>query len=237
MHRGRGQHHAEHGQPETARLDEQEHQSKIDVALACEVAALFPGDVELVNQERIDLGYDRPHSVDVLIKSLRFVIEFDDSYSHQGSAWEKRDRWKTQSLHVAACWVVRVRQEPLTLLEPKPDITAGKARPRTSKPPSASSCGTSPTSVGPAARQRRHTCVPRSSGQQGRPRRFTSPSCRRNAPPLQRKSRAKPNNHPRMALGNTLLSQPKRAPHRRRAQRKALGCLGGLCYAQEELDR
>lgn len=102
--------------------------SRIDVALACEFAAVFPQDVEPIGQDRLDLGHNRPHTVDVLIKSLRIVIEFDGSYTHKGKAHEQRDLSKTERLRAAGYRVVRIREEPLALLDPHHDVSIEQMR-------------------------------------------------------------------------------------------------------------
>ncbi len=102
--------------------------SRVDIALACEFAAVFPQDVDPKRQERLDLGHSRPHSVDVLIKCLRIAIEFDGSYSHRGKAHEARDSVKTRLLREAGYRVVRIREEPLPLLDPECDISVEQTR-------------------------------------------------------------------------------------------------------------
>jgi hypothetical protein len=102
--------------------------SRIDIALACEFAAVFPQDVDPVRQERLDLGHNRPHTVDVLIHSLKLVIEFDGSYTHKGKAHEQRDRSKTKRLRDAGYRVVRIREEPLALLDPQHDVSVEQTR-------------------------------------------------------------------------------------------------------------
>ncbi|QHK18984.1 DUF559 domain-containing protein [Pseudarthrobacter psychrotolerans] len=102
--------------------------SRIDIALACEFAAVLGQDVDPVRQERLDLGHNRPHTVDVLIRSLKIVIEFDGSYSHKGKAPEERDLLKTKRLRDAGYRVVRIREKPLALLDPQHDVTVEKIR-------------------------------------------------------------------------------------------------------------
>lgn len=102
--------------------------SRIDIALACEFAAVFPQDVDPVRQERLDLGHNRPHTVDILIRSLKVVIEFDGSYSHKGKAQEERDRSKTKRLRDAGYRVVRIREEQLALLDLQHDISVEQIR-------------------------------------------------------------------------------------------------------------
>lgn len=65
--------------------------SRIDIRLACEFAAAFPEDVDPLKQERLELGHNRPHTVDILIKSLKIVIEFDGSHTHKGADHERRE--------------------------------------------------------------------------------------------------------------------------------------------------
>lgn len=102
--------------------------SRVDIAIACEFAAVFPQDVDPKRQELLDLGHSRPHSVDVLIKSLRIAIEFDGSYSHKGKAHEARDNVKTGLLREAGYRVVRIREEPLPLLDPECDVSVQQTR-------------------------------------------------------------------------------------------------------------
>lgn len=102
--------------------------SRFDIALACEFAAVFPLDVDPLKQERLDLGHNRPHSVDILIKTLRIAVEFDGSYSHHGKAHEARDKRKTERLIDAGYRVVRIREEPLPLLDPEHDVSVERTR-------------------------------------------------------------------------------------------------------------
>lgn len=102
--------------------------SRIDIALACEFAAVSPDDVDPKSQKRLELGHNRPHTVDILIESLRIVIEFDGSYTHKGDDHERRDRLKTQRLRDAGYRVVRIREEPLPLLDPQFDVSIKRTR-------------------------------------------------------------------------------------------------------------
>lgn len=100
--------------------------SRMDIALACELAAVFPDEVDPLKQERLELGHNRPHVVDVLMKSLKIAIEYDGSYFHKGR--EEQDRRKTQRLWDAGYRVVRIREEPLTALDPQHDISIEPTR-------------------------------------------------------------------------------------------------------------
>ena len=102
--------------------------SRIDVALACEFEAAFPGEVDPQKQKRIDLGHNRPHTVDIFIESLKLIVEFDGSYSHQGKSHEQRDTSKTKRLWDAGFRVIRIRQAPLPLLDHKHDIAVSLQR-------------------------------------------------------------------------------------------------------------
>ncbi|WP_083266420.1 zinc-ribbon domain-containing protein [Arthrobacter sp. U41] len=102
--------------------------SRIDIALACEFAAVFPDDVDPKSQKRLELGHNRPHTVDILIESLRIVIEFDGSHTHKGDDHEQRDRQKTKRLRDAGYRVVRIREEPLPLLDLKFDVSIERTR-------------------------------------------------------------------------------------------------------------
>lgn len=102
--------------------------SKLDVALACEFEVAFRGDVDPLRQERLDLGHNRPHTVDILVKSLGIAVEFDGSYSHRGKAHEQRDVLKTKMLRDAGYRVVRIREEPLALLDPQHDVSVEQNR-------------------------------------------------------------------------------------------------------------
>jgi len=102
--------------------------SRIDIALACEFSAVFPQDVDPLRQERLDLGHNRPHTVDILIKTLRIAIEFDGSYSHKGKAHEARDTGKTKKLVAAGYRVVRIREKPLPLLNLQNDVSVEQTR-------------------------------------------------------------------------------------------------------------
>lgn len=102
--------------------------SRIDVALACEFEAAFPGDVDPQHQKRLNLGHNRPHTVDIFIESLSIVVEFDGSYSHQGKSHEQRDAMKTRRLWNAGFRVIRIREDPLPLLDQKHDISVEQRR-------------------------------------------------------------------------------------------------------------
>ena len=102
--------------------------SRIDVALACEFEAAFPGDVNPQRQRRLDLGHNRPHTVDILIESYKIIVEFDGSYSHQGKSHEQRDASKTKKLWDAGFRVTRIREAPLPLLDQKHDIAVSLQR-------------------------------------------------------------------------------------------------------------
>lgn len=102
--------------------------SRIDVALACEFEAAFPGDVDPQQQKRLNLGHNRPHTVDIFIESQKIVVEFDGSYSHQGKSHEQRDALKTSKLWDAGFRVIRIREAPLPLLDQKHDISIEQRR-------------------------------------------------------------------------------------------------------------
>lgn len=102
--------------------------SRTDVALACEFAAVFPDDVDPERQERLELGHNRPHTVDILINSLDIVVEFDGSYTHQGETHERADLSKTKRLRDAGYRVIRIREEPLALLDPQHDVSIERTR-------------------------------------------------------------------------------------------------------------
>jgi hypothetical protein len=101
--------------------------SRTDVALACEFAGGFP-DVDPLRQERLERGHNRPRSVDILIKSLHIVIEFDGSYTHMGEENKRRDCIKTQRLRDLGYSVLRIREEPLALLDPQFDVSVRRTR-------------------------------------------------------------------------------------------------------------
>jgi hypothetical protein len=102
--------------------------SKIDIALACEFAVIFPNDVDPISQKRLELGHNRPHTVDIFIKSAGIVIEFDGAHSHKGKGHELRDVSKTARLRRAGFRVVRIREKPLALLDPIHNVSIEQIR-------------------------------------------------------------------------------------------------------------
>ncbi|WP_307026016.1 DUF559 domain-containing protein [Arthrobacter globiformis] len=66
--------------------------------------------------------------MDILIKSLGIAVEFDGSYSHKGKEHEQRDVLKTKKLRDAGYKVVRIREEPLALVNPQHDISVEQDR-------------------------------------------------------------------------------------------------------------
>lgn len=98
--------------------------SQQDIRIAAEFAHVFPGEVNPGRgQKRFDLGHNRPYTVDVLLEARRVVIEFDGSYYHSGREHEDRDDRKTRALTALGYRVVRIRENPLPLMDGLRDIS------------------------------------------------------------------------------------------------------------------
>lgn len=81
-----------------------------------------------ISQKRLELGHNRPHTVDIFIKSAGIVIEFDGAHSHKGKGHELRDVSKTARLRRAGFRVVRIREKPLALLDPIHNVSIEQIR-------------------------------------------------------------------------------------------------------------
>ena len=65
------------------------------------------------------------HDTDIVIRSLKLVIEYDSHYFHKEQA--VADRAKTEAIQKAGWNVIRIREKPLGLLQPT-DIAARKGQ-------------------------------------------------------------------------------------------------------------
>ena len=86
------------------------HRSKVEIHLACELAAFFE-DIDPTRTHNIKTPEGRSMEVDILIGSQDLVIEYDGSYWHKGKL--DTDIRKTHMLQSAGWNVLRVREEPL----------------------------------------------------------------------------------------------------------------------------
>lgn len=96
------------GCPECSTIGVSERQVRLEFELA---AAGLP--VEHQFPPILVLGR-RPIKVDIAIPSLRLVVEYDGSYYHARKA--RADRSRTAALQSAGWTVLRVREQPLTML-------------------------------------------------------------------------------------------------------------------------
>jgi len=86
---------------------------------------------ELMLFEDIDLddrkieSANRTHDADIVIRSLKLIIEYDSHYYHKEQ--EAHDRRKTEAIQNAGWNVIRIREKPLGLLQPT-DIAARKGQ-------------------------------------------------------------------------------------------------------------
>jgi hypothetical protein len=89
--------------------------SRREILLAFEIGAFLP--VGLGPEDRTIVAGGRRWSVDVPIKDLRIVVEYDGAFWHGTDAASERDVRKTNAL-VAEGWrVLRVRERPLDTLK------------------------------------------------------------------------------------------------------------------------
>ena len=84
--------------------------SVLEVCLAYELADFLP-ELDLTDDKVVINGVIR--HVDLLLPSLKVVIEVDGRYRHGTEADHARDASKTALLHKAGYRVLRVREEPL----------------------------------------------------------------------------------------------------------------------------
>lgn len=92
--------------------------SRTEIAIACELAWLWPDHITPDQPTVLDLGEPRPTSVDVLHAGARVVVEYDGSYTHASDAHADRDARKTRLLQQHGYRVIRIRA---TTLPPLPD--------------------------------------------------------------------------------------------------------------------
>ena len=91
------------------------HRSKVEIHLACELAAFFP-DIAPAQTHKIETPEGKVLDVDILIPSISMAIEYD------GTRWHKdkfeQDTNKTTALKAVGWNVLRIREEPLPLIQP-----------------------------------------------------------------------------------------------------------------------
>ena len=83
-----------------------------EIRLAHELEALIDFDLE-AHKLRLD---KRTYDMDIIIESLRIVIEFDGAYWHRNKA--DKDLEKTKKLEAEGWNVIRVRESPLDSIHP-----------------------------------------------------------------------------------------------------------------------
>ena len=88
--------------------------SKVEVYLACELAAFFE-DIDPSRTHTIKTPEGISMEVDILIRSQNLVVEYDGVYWHKGKL--ATDRRKTEMLKAAGWSVLRIRETPLALFQ------------------------------------------------------------------------------------------------------------------------
>lgn len=89
--------------------------SRIEIDIACELACVFPDEIDPQTPSMLDLGETRPRSVDILLRQSRVVVEYDGSYTH--ATIPERDTAKTRLLQAAGYRVLRIRAASLPTLD------------------------------------------------------------------------------------------------------------------------
>ncbi|MGW5465098.1 zinc-ribbon domain-containing protein [Streptomyces sp. NPDC003996] len=89
--------------------------SRRQLALGFELQALLP-DTEPTGSKLTAGG--RRWEADILIPTHRVVVEFDGRYWHARPGAADRDRRKSEAIRGAGYTLIRVREEPLTVLHP-----------------------------------------------------------------------------------------------------------------------
>ena len=105
------------------------HRSRVEIYLACELATFF-GDIDPTRTHNISTPDGGSMDVDILIESQNLVIEYDGRYWHKGKLY--RDIQKTEMLQSAGWDVLRIREEPLELVQPS-DLRCPVTYPKTMK--------------------------------------------------------------------------------------------------------
>ena len=91
------------------------HRSKVEIYLACELAIFFD-DIDPTQTHAIRTPQGEILNVDILIPSENMVIEYDALYWHKVRL--EQDINKTSALKAAGWNVLRIREEPLPLIQP-----------------------------------------------------------------------------------------------------------------------
>ena len=86
------------------------HRSKVEIYLACELAAFFD-DLDPTQTHKISVPVGRTIDVDIWIPSQDLVVEYDGMYWHRNKLGA--DKKKTEMLQSAELVVLRIREEPL----------------------------------------------------------------------------------------------------------------------------
>ena len=100
--------------------------SSQELQLKAELAAVLPVDVNRTAVPNVAGGIERVNIViDGSGLNQRVIVEFDGSWWHKGQAARAKDAAKSMRLQEAGWTVVRVREHPLTLINPDFDVTVG----------------------------------------------------------------------------------------------------------------
>lgn len=94
------------------------YQSKTELALYKELKGFYP-DAESGNRLPVKWGKSGCAHIDILLPSLRTIIEYDGWYWHDSEKAFEKDSQKTTALIAAGYKVVRVRAKPLKFLDMK----------------------------------------------------------------------------------------------------------------------
>ena len=86
--------------------------SRQEIDLAFELLFFFDFDID-DHKENLE---GRIYDCDIIIRQHQLVVEFDGSYFHDGR--DRADKSKTSKLQTEGWRVIRVREEPLSLISP-----------------------------------------------------------------------------------------------------------------------
>ena len=90
------------------------HRSEPEVRLACELSTFFP-EIDPTQNYKLSIPDGKPFLIDIAAPSLKLAIEYDGSYWHKDKAG--KDREKVKRLKAAGWSVLRIREEPLELIQ------------------------------------------------------------------------------------------------------------------------
>lgn len=93
-----------------------------ELRLKAELSTVLP-----IDPSRGAIRTTRVEHVDMVVEadSLRLVLEFDGSYFHGTANSRRKDSMKSQRLRSAGWTVVRIREDPLSLLDSAYDVVVG----------------------------------------------------------------------------------------------------------------